>query len=238
MSRVDASAWLEHLDRARAVALAGKDPEGVHQVRVAARRLRVWLTLGGREALQDELRWLCRALSEERDLDVLEEVLAGPGLLPLRAQARAHVREALESQRYTALREALGAVKAPKRKKAARAAAKLERAVERRRRATRSQVSAVARRPQQHDTDAAGLAAVPEVPRASLDALHALRRALRRARYAREWLGEGAKALAAEQEQLGIVCDLCALRRLLERYAPSAVPQVEVGLSRALALLG
>lgn len=215
MSRLDASAWLEHLDRARAVALAGEDPEGVHQVRVAARRLRVWLTLGGHHALQEDLRWLCQSLSEERDLDVLEEVLAGPGLEGLKAQARRHVRGALESPRYAALREALGAVKGPKRKKAARVAAKLERAVERRRRAVASPVSVE-----------------------SLEALHALRRALRRARYAREWLGAGAKGLAAEQEQLGALCDLCALRRLLARYAPGAVPQVEVGIGRALALLG
>lgn len=214
MSRLDASAWLEHLDRARVVALEGRDPEGVHQVRVAARRLRVWLTLGGQEALQEDLRWLCRALSGERDLDVLREVFGGAGLEALQEEAHARVREALESPRYLALREGLGATKGPKRKKAARVAAKLERAVARRRRAVERPLSME-----------------------SLDAVHALRRALRRARYAREWLGASGKALAAEQEQLGVVCDLCALRRLLEQHAPEAVPQVEAGLRRALALV-
>lgn len=214
MSRVDASAWLERLDRARELALAGEDPEGVHQVRVAARRLRVWLTLGEHEALHEDLRWLCRALSGERDLDVLREVLGGEGLEVLQREARARVREALESPRYAALREGLGALRGPKRRKAERVAAKLERAVQRRRRALEWPVSMQ-----------------------SLDALHALRRALRRARYAREWLGQSGKALAAVQEQLGVVCDLCALRRLLAQHAPEAVPQVEQGLARALALL-
>jgi CHAD domain-containing protein len=211
VSRVDATAWLERLDRARAVALAGKDPEGVHQVRVVARRLRVWLSLGGEEALQDDLRWLCQALSTERDLDVLSEVLRGDGVEALRASARKRVCAALESPRYAALREALGAMRGPKRKQARRVAKKLAQAVARRRRALEGPLTL-----------------------ASADALHALRRALRRARYAREWLDEDAAELATEQEQLGVLCDLCALRKLVGRRVPAVRAELDAGLERAL----
>src|SRR5262245_54899902 len=48
--------WLERLAAAIEVAAKGDDPEGVHQVRVAAGRLVVWLRLGARRALIDDLR--------------------------------------------------------------------------------------------------------------------------------------------------------------------------------------
>ncbi|MDA1267199.1 MAG: CHAD domain-containing protein, partial [Planctomycetota bacterium] len=63
--------WLEHLQRHLGVSADGQDPEGVHQVRVAAARLRVWLRLGGRRLLEDDLRWLRNGAGPVRDLDVL-----------------------------------------------------------------------------------------------------------------------------------------------------------------------
>ena len=61
----------------------GSDPEELHQMRVATRRLRAFLRAGGKSldrewarALRDELQWLGRALGPARDLDVLSEYLA------------------------------------------------------------------------------------------------------------------------------------------------------------------
>ncbi len=214
MSRLDAAAWLKHLDRARRVALEGKDPEGVHQVRVAARRLRVWLRLGEHPALQGDLRWLCRALSGARDLDVFGDVVDGPALGPLRDEAQEEVRRALDGPRWRGLRAALGRVRAPRRRDGRRVLAKLERRLAARR---------------------------DELPRRlsldALEAVHALRRALRTVRYAREWLGEEVAALAEEQASLGAVCDLSALRRFTQAHVPEAVAQVDAGLETALALL-
>lgn len=45
--------------------------------------------------------------------------------------------------------------------------------------------------------------------------VHALRKRVRRARYAREWLGDDARALRRLQDVLGPLCDLAALTRLL-----------------------
>lgn len=58
-----------------AVARAGEDPEGVHQMRVAVRRLRAALKAVAPspdvESLQEELRWLGGVMGRIRDLDVM-----------------------------------------------------------------------------------------------------------------------------------------------------------------------
>ena len=115
------------LDRLRAfapVAAAGLDPEGVHGMRVATRRLRSALRLF-REALQDtthlggELRWLAGVLGAVRDLDVLSAGLprlaeragvdddalapAASLLAADRREARATLVRTLGSGRYRAL---------------------------------------------------------------------------------------------------------------------------------------
>jgi CHAD domain-containing protein len=53
------------------IALQGDDSEGIHQIRVATRRLRVLLKLMGIRVLQDDLCWLSASVGEARDLDVL-----------------------------------------------------------------------------------------------------------------------------------------------------------------------
>jgi CHAD domain-containing protein len=54
------------------VAREGVDPEGVHEMRVAVRRVRAALRASGHpEAVQEELRWLGGVLGRIRDLDVL-----------------------------------------------------------------------------------------------------------------------------------------------------------------------
>jgi inorganic triphosphatase YgiF len=106
-------------------AVRAGDPEGVHQMRVAARRLRALLAcfrpyLAPRmvEEIAGELRWLMEALEPARDLDVLIAETLGPvaervpeeaALTPLREAAqraveRAHAaaRAAIAAPRYTA----------------------------------------------------------------------------------------------------------------------------------------
>lgn len=109
------------------VARAGVDPEGVHQMRVAVRRLRAAVKAGhfdGAEQLQAELKWLGGALGAVRDLDVQLEHLRGlaadfdpeeraaverllHGLLMDRRRARKRMLGVLRSSRYTALLELL-----------------------------------------------------------------------------------------------------------------------------------
>jgi CHAD domain-containing protein len=77
-------ACLRHFFANEAIALAGDDPEGVHQMRVALRRLRSAIGLFRRflpatlsDWIVDEVRWLGTALGPARDWDVfLAELLA------------------------------------------------------------------------------------------------------------------------------------------------------------------
>jgi inorganic triphosphatase YgiF len=112
--------------------LQGTDPEGVHQMRVALRRLRSAFSLfrslldnGSSAALLEELRWLTDILGKARDLDVfISQTLPAinarfsthPGLLKLREnalseqlKAYASVRCAINSQRYHRLLLSLSA---------------------------------------------------------------------------------------------------------------------------------
>lgn len=166
---ISPTAWLERLQQELAVARAGDDPEGVHQLRVAAGRLRVWLELGGRRALVDDLRWLRRSASEVRDLDVLLE--GNPNsecaswLAERRAASRRELLTALDDERVDALLAALTWVPAIPRERAHRNVPRL----------VRHALRAGAR----IENDAT-----------DVTAWHALRRSLRRLRYARDWLDE------------------------------------------------
>src|SRR3954471_22506158 len=106
-----------------AVAREGADPEGVHQMRVAVRRIRAALKASDEpqlEELQDELRWLGGVLGRIRDLDVLlghlraqaadlsederaaaERLLSG--LVEERRRARRRMLDTLRGARYGAL---------------------------------------------------------------------------------------------------------------------------------------
>jgi inorganic triphosphatase YgiF len=108
-----------------AVAEPGRDPEGVHQMRVALRRLRTTCALvrgafvsPTLQALDAEAKWLAKRLGAARDWDVLiTETLCGPaaafasGMVdfnalrtaaePHRASAYAAIRETLASKRYS-----------------------------------------------------------------------------------------------------------------------------------------
>ena len=114
--------WLEN----EAATRDARDPEGLHQIRVALRRLRSALALfkpaigqQARERWTAELRWLLGPLGPARDLDVfatetmvpVAEARAGdPALAALaeivddaRWKAHHHVREVLASERYADL---------------------------------------------------------------------------------------------------------------------------------------
>ena len=113
----------------------GSDPEDLHQMRVAVRRLRAFLRVGRplleqswSEPLREELAWLGRSLGPARDLDVLLEHLDGElealdereraeGLVEAlrgeQAEARREVVAALSSDRYLALLERLDHVGTP-----------------------------------------------------------------------------------------------------------------------------
>lgn len=116
-----------HLMRHDVVIRLDVDPEGVHQARVAARRLRsdlrtfrsvVYQEWAG--PLREELRWLGEVLGEARDADVLSARVQGrtemvpateaPGvahvlesLAQRRKEAQSVVIEALRSERYATL---------------------------------------------------------------------------------------------------------------------------------------
>src|SRR5215213_1034622 len=91
----------------------GEDPEELHDMRVATRRLRAALKLYSdalpkrSERYERDLRWVGGALGEVRDLDVHLEQLAGEALEEIvaaleerRIEARRRMLEALDSNRY------------------------------------------------------------------------------------------------------------------------------------------
>jgi triphosphatase len=131
--RAVCGACVRHIEGNRYGALAAEDPEYLHQMRVAQRRLSTALevfadAVPGEAAplLLGELRWLSRALGRARDWDVfiastLRPALAArprhPGLRALRAvsedlgaEARKAAHRALESRRYYAVMRTLRAL--------------------------------------------------------------------------------------------------------------------------------
>lgn len=160
-------------------------PAAVHQLRVALARLRVWTILAARSDVAPEVRWLRRAASTLRDLDVQ---LSMPSLPPrLAAELRAERRRAVvalarvaRGRRAGALVDAIGALGDVSRKRA-------------RKRLRRLAASALARGDRGFSADR--------------EAEHSLRRAVRRVRFALEWLGEECPPLVELQSALGDVND-------------------------------
>ncbi len=127
------SAALTHAFRSSLARLIAHDPaarlgdaEGVHQMRVAARRfrsdLRTFETLldpAIRDQVVEEIRWLAEVLGEVRDMDVQIERLRGKGQTPLelldlfrqleeqRSEARTKLMETLAGRRYVRLLDSL-----------------------------------------------------------------------------------------------------------------------------------
>jgi triphosphatase len=121
-----AGACLDHVQANEDIARKGEDPEGVHQTRLALRRLRAVLYAfrgilpkDERRRFNTELRWAQRELGMARDVDVLFDETLSPlaaerprhgGLGALLSGAEAQrgnvyrrVRETLNDRRYTKL---------------------------------------------------------------------------------------------------------------------------------------
>jgi triphosphatase len=115
--RAQLAALLEHEPAAR----VGEDPEAVHQMRVATRRLRAGLRLFADvspapvDELLGELKWLAECLGAVRDLDVqIESVRTVATELRPSAEALAPLLAAFESRRATARHDMLQALNGPR----------------------------------------------------------------------------------------------------------------------------
>ena len=185
LAEVSPAPWARRLGERLSPAASG-DAHAVHALRTAAARLRAWLALARRAALDDDLRALRRHTAGLRDLQV-HLARRPPRIVAERlrlraATARARLPGVLLDARADALADALARAAPISRIDAARALpALLQRATARAQR--------VARHP------------------GSESAQHALRRALRAARYAVEWTAPWPKPLLALQHALGEVQD-------------------------------
>jgi CHAD domain-containing protein len=236
--------------REQVAALAAHDPrvrldqhDAVHQMRVATRRLRSVLAayrpLFDRtvtEPLRDELRWLGAVLGEARDAEVLharlraavdaepDDLLLGPvvaridtDLLGRYREAHARILEALDGDRYLALLVALDGVVATGGRKT------IPRGVRRTWRRVRAAASAVEAAP----------------PERRDEALHDVRKAAKRARYAAEAarpaLGRPAKRYASRMKDvqglLGDQHDTVVAREVLRAMGAQAFLAGENGFS-------
>ncbi|MCU0695088.1 MAG: CHAD domain-containing protein [Myxococcaceae bacterium] len=199
MARLTLTPQLEHLRASVEAARATLEPEAIHQARVASRRLRVFLTLGGVHVLRDDLRWLARALSRLRDLDVaMAERFGGDFGRWLTAQhevARRAATDVLQHPRLDGVLRALSFVgPVPKR-------------------------LALERRSLLVDAVETAWIDLRKASRAgALEALHRVRRRARSARYASEWLGAEPGPFRRLQEAAGAACDVMALGALVREY--------------------
>lgn len=186
--------WLHTLRDALPAAREAADPEAVHRMRTATRRLDVWLRLAGRARLRDDLRWLRRAAGPVRDLDALLgrdwPAREARRLRTLRTVARRALREALDDVRLQGLIVGLTVLPPLSTSNAVDRLAPLARA-------------ARALPPAEDD----------------LEALHAVRRAVRRLRFGLDWVGEPLD-LAPVQDAFGELNDLTLAVRFL---GPDAV---------------
>jgi len=116
------AACLRHWTANEAAALSGLDPEGVHEIRVALRRMRAALSdlqeiipVGQISWLRRETKWLITSLAGARDWDVfLSELLA-----PVEAARRgdtglAELRMAAEAEKQMGYAEARRAIGSPR----------------------------------------------------------------------------------------------------------------------------
>lgn len=168
----------------------GGSADDVHELRATARRLEVYLRLLDWRVLRGDLHRLIRALGPLRDCDVAMAVKAGP-----RFTQWLERRRATEAGRVQTLLQAPGVEG-------------LLAALER--------LPALPRRTAKQVTRE--LEAQAETVGSSFESLHEARRATRRARLARSWLGEDVTALKQRQQLMGVVCDLWCLARLLREF--------------------
>jgi CHAD domain-containing protein len=239
-----------HTDRLATADIGARrdEADAVHRMRVAARRIRSALKAydglleGPRPAaLAEELRWLGRALAGARDLEVQEEriareVAALPPELVLgpvqaqvtrhfarsRAEARAATLDALDSDRYTALRGALERfLQDPPLARAARSKAGLKKGLAKAEKRFATRLKAARK--------AARRASVAGV--GTDTAIHDARKAGKRARYAVEVTGRKPRALKAHTQALGEHQDAVVSREVLRDLGARAHTDGENGFT-------
>jgi CHAD domain-containing protein len=205
--------WRSHLERHIPIAHAGVDPEGVHQMRVAIARLRVWLALGGWRVLDDDLRWVRDRMAPVRDLDVQLTHDPPPDwaatLRRRRALVERELRSMLDGERLPSLLLALSYLPPVPPDKARSMLPRMARRALRR-----------ARTAERHASD--------------LKALHRLRCAVRRLRFALEWLDVDTADLVKAQDALGDACDLSVALDSLGRHRDKHAGGYRETLTRAL----
>lgn len=202
--------WLRHLKRFLKVARTGIDPEGVHQVRVATRRLDVWLILGGWRVYRDDLRWLRRRASAVRDIDVLLGRKGLPrmtraAIISWKRESHAEFRLACDDGRLSALMVGLGAMPPIDQAEATRQLPKIL-------------------------DDVLQAGAKVEKDDMNIASFHRLRRAARRLRYALEAVEASTSSLKKLQVMLGEVNDLAVARRCLDHLPAEKVPTEQIAL--------
>jgi CHAD domain-containing protein len=230
--------------RAADVAARLDEPDGVHDLRVATRRLRACLRVFRRYFVADrvkpvtaELKWLSGWLGDVRDSEVLRQQIIGPVhelssdlvLGPVQAEVDRHLshseaetaqssHDGLDSRRYLALHDTLNRLIAepPLHKRARkRAKAALSREIGQTYRKARTAVAAAEQAAPGTERDAA---------------LHAVRKKVRRLRYACEVaepaIGKPAKKTARRSRKiqglLGDHHDAVAARPVLRRLGAAA----------------
>jgi triphosphatase len=116
------AACLKHWTANEAAALSGLDPEGVHEMRVALRRMRAALS-DFREIipvaqvawLKRETKWLITSLGKARDWDVfLSELLAPVEAARPKDTGLAELRKAAQAEKKTGYAEARRAIQSPR----------------------------------------------------------------------------------------------------------------------------
>ena len=164
------------------------DHQTVHDLRVAARRLRAYARMREAQRLSRELRWLVHATNQLRDLDVACE---RDGALATLRQAReaeqGAVQRVLNGRRAERLKDRVATVKPFTRKQAERRIARLRQKI-----ATMPSSEAIA-------------------------AVHALRRALRELQYCLDWIGESSAQEKRLQHGLGAKLDSIVVHRVRQQ---------------------
>jgi CHAD domain-containing protein len=198
---IAATRWLGELESRLETLRERGDPEEVHQLRVATRRLAAWLRLGRLHVLRDDLRWLRRMAGAVRDIDVVLEIEGDPTWSRwLRSERRVRQQAltiALDAERTAGLMLALRSLPAVPDHTA------------------RDRLKRLAGRALEAGD---ALEAAPDDP----ERFHVLRRKVRVVRYALEWLDQKTGAFREFQEISGLAADRALSLRLLSMY-----PQVE-----------
>ncbi|MHC2338366.1 CYTH and CHAD domain-containing protein [Bradyrhizobium sp. USDA 4454] len=252
IARLVGSCW-HHLLKNHAVAEQGTDPEGVHQMRVALRRLRTICALFRRDipspafvTLNGEARWLMRQLGKARDWDVFAETTITRLVTAVPDIDLDGLRKAVEQRQKSSYGALHGVLADPR---CSRFLLSLGQLVERR--SWRNEI----------DSDALAILSQP-MPlladrilqrlhrktlkrgagfrRLDIHAQHNLRINLKKLRYAAEFFlplyavhapaKRYVKRLARLQNSLGRVCDIGSTRVLLHTIAQDDQPALHLGI--------